>query len=82
MTKGGIEIDAVDISLLMQSVARVEAKLDVLLAQDRPSDTPHSTAYMDDDDEDWIKGLDPMTRFNLERGWTTKEEVRKALREE
>lgn len=82
MTRGIIEIDAADIRMIIQSIARVETKLDLLLAQGRPSDKPRVSSYVDDDDEEWIEGLDPMTKFNLERGWMTREEVRKALREE
>ncbi|MGJ0510458.1 MAG: hypothetical protein ACR652_25710 [Methylocystis sp.] len=77
---------------LKEIMLRVERKLDPLLsfAQTRPSIEPRSfeellsgesKPHTSEEDDGWMEGLDGMTLFNLERGYVTKEEVRKALRE-
>lgn len=66
-------------------LARLETKVDLLLSKsDRTLETsePSEADLGGEDDGEWIEGLDPMTRFNLERGWITAEEVREGLRGE
>lgn len=62
-------------AMLAEVVGRLDL-LERLIATDEGQ--AHTPA--EKDDKEWMKGLDGLTRFNLERGWVTKDEVRKALR--
>jgi hypothetical protein len=55
-------------------LAGIEARLDAKL----DADTANQELLVDDS---WMDGLDTMTKFMLEQGWVTKEEVRKNMRE-
>lgn len=90
MTKNNtkVELEAFGLRLtkLEQMLTRVETKLDTLLSSSTPSpvssrlQAERSSVDQGDGDE-WMEGLDGITRFNLERGWITEEEVRKTLKE-
>jgi hypothetical protein len=67
---------------------RLETKLDTLLSYGNPSHASGrsqagstSEPVSEEDDTEWLRDLDGITRFNLEQGWTTKEEVRKGMKE-
>lgn len=93
MTKTSSGGELISNAELKEIMLRVEHKLDLFLksAQTGPSTEPRSCEELasgegkpqssGEDDQEWMDGLDGITRFNLERGWTSQEEVRKALRE-
>jgi hypothetical protein len=82
------ELEAITkrIAKLAQVLTRVETKLDTLLSSVDPSPAngrlqAEQRSVDQDEDVEWMEGLDGITRFNLEQGWTTREEVRKGMKE-
>lgn len=76
--------ELIAVAELKDVMLRIEHKLDLLLTLSNPSQEQSSgkgPITCEEPDDGWTEDLDGITRFNLERGWMTKEEVKKALKE-
>ncbi|WP_281805289.1 hypothetical protein [Methylocystis echinoides] len=80
--------ELIAVAEIKDMLGRLETNVDLLLswrsqflASSKQAGSDNHPLNTEDDDTDWMDGLDRMTLFNLEKGWTTKEEVKKGLRD-